>query len=135
MQSQLRVAILWFLLVFCYLLHGYYHLAELFFGVDIKTPDAKGVVPVSAHLFSVCIEILPLALGLLSLYKMAKWLQWTSFIFAIVLGLLNIAHLGGTIAQEAGEIRQLALLAFILIVNVLLIRETNRQRKGSAAAE
>jgi hypothetical protein len=134
MQSQLRVAILWFVLVFCYLIHGYYHLAELFFGVDIKVPDAKGAVPVSAHLFSVFIEILPLALGLLSLYKTAKWLQWVSFIFAILLGLLNLVHLGGTIAQEAGEIRQVVLLTFILVVNILLIRETNRQRKGIAVA-
>lgn len=133
MQSQLRIAILWFLLVFCYLLHGYYHLAELFFGIDIKVPDAKGAIPISAHLFSVFIEILPLSLGLLSLYNTAKWLRWLSFIFAIILGLLNLAHLGGTIVQEAGEIRQLVLLTFILAVNVLLIRETNRQRKGSAA--
>jgi len=132
MQSQLRIAILWFLLVFCYLFHGYYHLAELFFGIDIKTPGAGGTVPLSAHFFSVFIEILPLALGLSSLYYTAKWLQWVSFLFAVVLGLLNLVHLGGTIVQEAGEIRQVVLLTFILIVNILLIRETNRQRKGNA---
>jgi hypothetical protein len=51
-----------------------------------------------------------------------------------LLGLLNLVHLGGTIAQEAGEIRQIVLLTFILVVNILLIRETNRQRKGIAVS-
>jgi hypothetical protein len=57
-----------------------------------------------------------------------------SFISAIRHGLLNLVHLGSTVAKEAGEIRQVALLTFILVVNILLIRETNRQRKGSAVA-
>lgn len=130
MQSQLRIAILWFLIVFCYLIHGYYHVAELFFGVDIKVPDAKGKVPLAAHLFSVFIEIIPLVLGLLSLYRNAKWLQWVSFIFAILLGLLNLVHLVQTVMAEPGEIRQVVLLTFILIVNILLIIDANRLRKG-----
>lgn len=133
MHPQLRTAILWFLLVFCYLFHGYYHLAELFFGVDIKIPDAGGVVPLSAHLFSVFVEIFPLVLALLSLYTLPKWLQWASFIFAVILGLLNLVHLAGTVAKEVGEIRQVILLSFIVVVNIMLIRETNRQRKRSAA--
>lgn len=129
MSTQLRTALLWFLLVFCYLLHGYYHIAELFFGVDIKVPNATGSVPMAVHLFSVFIEIIPLSIGLISLYKTAKWFMWTSFIFAIILGLLNLIHLGQTIAKEPGEIRQLALLSFIVVVNILLILDINKQRK------
>lgn len=130
MPTQLKTVVLWFLIVFCYLIHGYYHLGELFFGVDIKVPDATGSVPMAVHIFSILIEILPLSIGLISLYKTAKWFIWMSFIFAILLGLLNLVHLGETIAKEPGEIRQLALLSFIVVVNILLILEINRQRKA-----
>ncbi|WP_346318038.1 hypothetical protein [Chitinophaga sp. YIM B06452] len=131
MNHQFKIALLWILIVFCYLLHGYYHVAELFFGVDIKIPDAKGEVPLSSHLFSLLIEIVPLSAGLAALYVTRKWFTWASLVFAILLGLLNVVHLVMTFMHESSDIRQLALLAFIIAVNILLVKELNISRKSS----
>lgn len=123
MNIQLRTGILWILIVLCYFIHGYYHLAGLFFGVDIKVPEAKGEVPLASHLFSIFIELLPLSAGLAALFVWKKWFLWASLIFAILLGVLNLIHLGATLIKEASDFRQLGLLVYIIVVNLLLIRE------------
>lgn len=129
MNIQLRIAILWIVIVLCYFIHGYYHLAELFFGIDIKLPDTTAKVPLAAHLFSVFIEIIPLTIAVTSLFIFRKWFVTTTWIFAIVLGLLNLVHLVQTLLKEPGEIRQIALLTFIVVVNVLLVKDLNFNRK------
>lgn len=127
--SQTKSVILWILLVFCYFIHGYYHLAELFFGMDIKVPDASGKVPTAVHIFSSVVEILPLAIGLATLYINAKWFRWIGFILAIIFVLLNIVHLVQTVFIEPDDIRQVVLLSFIVVLNLVLIKETNKHRK------
>lgn len=134
MNHQIKTALLWVLIVFCYLWHGYYHLAELFFGADIKIPGAKGTVPLASHLFSLTIEVLPLSAGVATLYITRKWFVWTSLVFAVLLALLNVVHLGTTVIHESGDIRQLALLTLILAVNVLLVKEINASRRNTVAA-
>ena len=129
MNLQIRITLLWLLLVFCFLVHGYYHVAELFFGVDIAIPGATGKVPLAAHFFSLLVEILPLIIALATMYVTKKWFLWGSFVFAILLLLLNIVHLVQTVMHEPGEIRQVALLSFIIVVNWLLVRDLNKHRK------
>jgi len=129
MNLHLRAAILWIVIVFCYFIHGYYHLAELFFGMDIKIPDAQGHVPVATHLFSVFVEILPLSIGVATLFISGKWFVWTAFVFSILFALLNLVHLAMTIFKEAGDIRQIALLGLIMVVNILLVSDISKQRK------
>ncbi len=119
-NQNYKIAFLWLLIVIGFILHGYYHLAELFFGIDIKLHDAKGEVPIGTHLFRIVLEIFTLIFVLLSVYISKKIFYRISFAWAIVLGILNLAHLGGTIANEIGEISQVALLAFILATNILL---------------
>jgi hypothetical protein len=129
MNLQIRAALLWGMIVFCYLVHGYYHISGLFFGIDIKMPDATGQMPLSMHFFSLLLEILPLGLAVASLYAKKKWFNWTNFILAILFLLLNVFHLGETIMQEADDIRQLALLSLVVIINLLLVMDTNQLKK------
>lgn len=129
---QLRAALLWLIIVVCYFLHGYYHLAELFYGVKIELPDAKGEVPLSAHLFSVLLEAVPLSFCVMLLYPAKKAGLWISLVFAALLFILNAIHLFGTLRSEIGEVRQVVLLAFILVVNFLLIVALYRTIKQPA---
>jgi hypothetical protein len=129
MNIQLRTAILWILIIICYFIHGYYHLSELFYGVDIKIPGATGEVPLSSHLFSLLIEILPLSMAVATLFIVKNWFAWANFILAILFGLLNAVHLAETVMGESSDIRQIALLSLVIVINILLISDTNKQRK------
>lgn len=129
MNLQLRTAVLWGLIVFCYLVHGYYHISGLFFGIDVRMPEANGQMPMAMHFFSLLVEILPLGMAVASLYVNRKWFAWTNFILAILFTVLNVFHLGETIMKEADDIRQLALLSLVVVINLLLVMDTNRLRK------
>jgi len=130
MNLRLRTAFLWVLIVFCYLVHGYYHISGLFFGIDVRMPDATGKMPLAMHFFSLLVEILPLGMAVASLYVNRKWFGWANFLLAILFTLLNILHLGETVMQEADDIRQLALLSLVIVINILLVMDTNKFRKA-----
>jgi len=133
MNLQVRTTILWILLVFCFLLHGYYHVAELFYGINIALDGAKGEVPVSAHIFSIMIDLLPLTIGVAALYCTGRSFIWFSLIIALLLLLLNLVHLVMTVYHEPREYRQLVLLTLIIFINALLIKDLNSGRKAITA--
>lgn len=118
-----RIPLLWLLITVGFILHGNYHLSDMFFGIDIKLPNAEGVVPLSAHIFRVVIEISILLFILFSLFKSGKIFYWISFIWAIILGLLNLIHIGETIINDIQNISQIVLLTYIFVVNLVLIAE------------
>lgn len=134
MHTQVRIVLLWLIIVLCFFIHGYYHLAEIFFGIDIKIEGATGKVPLATHLFSLLIEIVPLTLLVLHLYRRGRIFLWISLIFAGLLAILNLVHFGATVWNEAGDIRQIALLSFIFIVNLLLVKEIYRFLKAPVSA-
>jgi len=126
MNIKVRISFLWLSISVCFLLHSVYHLSELFFGIDIKTPEANGTVPVAAHLFRIVVELGVLIMFLLSLYAKSKSYYVFSYVWAVLLGILNVVHLGGTIVSEFQEYSQLTLLAFIVVVNIFLIIDSNK---------
>lgn len=130
MSATYRTAILWFVLALCFVMHGYFHLAELFFGADIKVEGATGKVPLNVHLFSTAVEIVPLVLGLCFLFRVKSGLLWFAYIYASILCILNIVHWVGTLLHEVSEIRQVVLLLFIIAVNFFLCRELLREIKS-----
>lgn len=131
MLTRIRIAFLWTLLVLGFVLHGHYHLAELFYGKDIKIPDATGEVPVVAHVFSILLEILPLLIAVAIFYTMKKWYIWTSLIIAGLLALLNLVHLVQTVLHEPGDLRQVVLLSYLVFINTLLLTDlVKAARKG-----
>lgn len=133
MPVTIRITILWLVIAFAFVMHGYYHLAELFFGVDIKIEGATGKVPINAHLFSTVVEIIPLVLGIWFLFRVRKGLLWFSYIFALILCMLNLVHWVSTVMHEPGEIRQAVLLALIVVVNILLCKELLKEIKSRQA--
>lgn len=121
--NHIKVAILWLLIAVCFSLHVIYHLSALFFGVDIKIPDSKGVVPMDAHIFRILVDIFTFLFVILSLYIFNKIFYWISFGWSVLLGILNAYHLFETVTKEWQDYSQVALLTLILAANILLIRE------------
>ena len=121
--QHIKIAILWLLIAVCYSLHSIFHLSALFFGADIKLPNANGTVPVDAHIFRIVVEVLTFLFVILSLYLLNKTYYWMSFIWAILLGVLNVVHLYETVTKDWHDLSQVALLTFIVVANIFLVRE------------
>ncbi|MFT4205028.1 MAG: hypothetical protein QM610_14080 [Chitinophagaceae bacterium] len=130
MNPNIRVPFLWLTISVCYIMHGSYNLSALFFGVDIKLPDAKGVVPAGTHVFRILVEILVLVVFLISLYAKSKTFYVFSYVLAILFALLNIVHLAETITTEIQDYSQLALLSFVVVANILLVMDSQRSWKS-----
>ena len=47
---QLRVIVLWILLLAGMILHFNYHVSKIFYGIDVARPGANGEIPFMAHL-------------------------------------------------------------------------------------
>jgi hypothetical protein len=93
----------------------------IFFGVDLRLPDATGEVPLGTQIFNTVIFTVTFLMALLSITLSGRGFRWFSLVWSALFLLLNIAHLGEAIFVEAFDLSQVCLLSFVLVVNVLLI--------------
>ena len=123
MDTKIKTAFYWLLLGICFLTHTLLHMYELFYGIDIRMPDATGEVPLAVQTFNTVIFTVTFLIALLSINLSGKRFRWFSLVWATLFLLLNIFHLGATAFVEAFDLSQVCLLTFVLAVNVLLIVE------------
>jgi hypothetical protein len=134
MNQLSKIAFFWVVIGMCYVLHGYYELTAIRYGAPLLSPaatDAAGVIPVNLHIMRIVLEIGSLLIGTLTVLSFSRPFQWFSFVWAILLGLLNGAHLAMTVARSYTDYTQLALLTFIFFVNVLLALELRVGKRES----
>lgn len=129
MSNTNKIIVFWLLIVVGYIFHSTYHLSGAIFGEDIKMNDATGQTPVVMHFFRIVLEILPLIMVVLTTYLSSRGFRLFSFVLAIVFGLANALHVVETAMHEIANISQIAVLSFILVVNILLILTLNNWRK------
>jgi hypothetical protein len=92
----------------------------LFYGIDIRLPDATGEVPLGVQAFNTVIYTVTFLMALLSVNLSGKGFRWFSFVWSVLFLLLNIFHLSATLFVEAFDLSQACLLSLVIAVNVLL---------------
>ncbi|MDR0413946.1 MAG: hypothetical protein LBH84_00835 [Prevotellaceae bacterium] len=120
MKTQAKIAIYWLLLGVCFLTHTLLHLYGLFYGADVRIPDATGDVPLGTQAFNTVIFTVTFLMALLSMNLSGRCFRWVSFVWSALFLLLNLFHLGATLFVEAFDLSQACLLSFVVAVNVLL---------------
>ena len=120
MNTQIKTAFYWLLLGICFLTHTLLHIYGLFYGVDIRLPDATGEVPLGTQAFNTVIFTVTFLIALLSVHLSGKGFRWFSLVWSALFLLLNLFHLGATLFIEAFDLSQACLLTLVLAVNVLL---------------
>jgi hypothetical protein len=122
MNTQIKTAFYWLLLGICFLTHTLFHMYGLFYGVDVRLPDATGnEVPLFDQVFNTVIFTVTFLMALLSINLSGRGFRWFSLVWSALFLLLNIAHLAEAVFVEAFDLSQVCLLSFVLVVNVLLI--------------
>jgi hypothetical protein len=120
MNTQIKTAFYWLLLGICFITHTLLHIYGLFYGVDIRLPEAAGEVSPGVQAFNTVIFTVTFLMALLSINLSGKGFRRFSFVWSVLLLLLNIFHLGATVFVEVFDLSQVCLLSFVLVVNVLL---------------
>jgi hypothetical protein len=92
----------------------------LFYGADIRLPEATGEVSLGVQAFNTVIFTVTFLMALLSIHLSGKGFRWFSFVWSALFLLLNIFHLAATVFVEKFDLSQACLLTFVLAVNVLL---------------
>lgn len=127
MTTISKIAFFWLIIAIGYSFHSSYHISGIMFGEEIKLANATGKTPVSMHLIRIVLEIFTMLLAVLTVQLKGKLFAKFSLVWAILLGLANVAHLIETGLHELTDYSQLALLSFILLVNVFLILNTKKR--------
>ncbi|MEA5404871.1 hypothetical protein VB776_18190 [Arcicella sp. DC2W] len=120
MNNSQKIVTLWILFVVCMILHFNYHVGELFYGVDIKRPNANGVVPTSAAIIRFVFEILPMMLVTFILFIEKPIIRQINFYLSILFSLANLAHLVEEFMSPKLDLSQLNLLSFVFVSSLLL---------------
>lgn len=131
MTTISKIAFFWLIIAIGYSFHSSYHISGIMFGEEIKLVNATGKTPVSMHLIRIVLEIFTMLLAVLTVQLKGKLFAKFSLVWAILLGLANVAHLIETSLHELTDYSQLALLSFILLVNVSLILNTKKRVQES----
>jgi hypothetical protein len=118
MSNITRISFLWLLLTVGMILHFNYHVGEIFYGIDIVRPDAKGVVPIGTALIRLVFQILPLCFVTFCLFFTQSWWKKANFYISVLYTIANIAHLAGEFKKP--DLSQINLLVFVLIASILL---------------
>jgi hypothetical protein len=122
MNTQVKTAFYWLLLGICFLTHTLLHMYGLFYGADIRLPEATGEVSLGTQAFNTVIFTVTFLMALLSIHLSGKGFRWFSLVWSALFLLLNIFHLAATVFVEKFDLSQVCLLTFVLAVNVLLTR-------------
>ncbi len=118
---SIKIALLWVIMVIGFALHGSYHVSEIIYGIDIKSPRATGTVPLPTHIIRIVLEACILLLAALTLTIGSKGFRKFSLIWSFLLLPLNLFHLASTAVHDISDYSQIAILSLVLAVNVLLI--------------
>ena len=129
MNLNVRIAFYWLLIVIGYIFHSLFNLTGLVFGIDIKSPEATGSVPIGMHIFRIVVELFPFLWAAILLRTTNSSIKLINFVLAILFGLLNLVHLAEGVVKDFSDYAQVVLMLFILIVNIFLILDAKNWRK------
>ena len=129
MNTITKISFCWLLIVVALAYHVQYEMSGLFFGKDIKSPEANGEIPYGLHYFNIAVTIIPLFFALLTAFVNDKSFIVASLVYAILFLLLNVFHVITTAMEDISNLTQMTLLTFVGVANVLLVLSINKCRK------
>lgn len=102
------------------ILHFNYHVSGIFYGIDVKRPNASGTVPAIAQLLKTAFYHLPMIFIVALLYFKHKWFRLSMLIISLPYTISHIMHVWGEFKKPEIDLAQVPLLSLVLIFSLLL---------------
>ncbi len=115
---RIQSSLLWLLMVVGMMLHFDYHVSGIFYGIDLKRPNATGEFPPTIWLIRFVFQLAPMMAVTFLLFFEAQWFRVAHFGISILYTLAHASHLIREF--EKPDMSQLNLLSLVLVVSVLL---------------
>jgi hypothetical protein len=132
---QNRLVVLWLLLLIGMILHFNYHVSDIFYGIDVARPGARGQVPWSTFYIKTIYYHLPIVFILVLLYTAHRLVKVLTFGIGLLYTASHMVHLFKEIAQKATSVQsftQINLLIMVLVLSVCVNLEGWRWMKHKA---
>ncbi len=125
----MRIVLSWVFIAIGLCIHNVLEVGEHFFFQPLPEKPLHEGIPMAASIIYLTTLIIPMGIAYLFLYYKSKILVLSTMVYAILLTLLNVAHLVETLVESMDNFVQLALLLFVAIVNVVLVLQLIKFKK------
>ncbi|WP_103866193.1 hypothetical protein [Aquimarina sp. I32.4] len=129
MNTQQKIIVSWILIALGVVIHNTLEVGESIFFKSLPEKPFNDGVPIAVHIIHILAMILPMVIAFITLFYANNIFKIFSLVYAIVLVLLNTAHLAETLGAGFSNYSQIILLLFIVIVNAILIPLIIRWKK------
>lgn len=115
---RIQLSLLWLLMVVGIMLHFDYHVSGIFYGIDLKRPNATGEFPPTIWLIRFVFQLAPMIAVTFLLFFEQQWLRVAHFGVSLLYTLAHTSHLIRELQKP--DMSQLNLLSLVLVVSLLL---------------
>ena len=115
---RVQLSLLWLVMVVGMMLHFDYHVSGIFYGIELKRPNATGEFPPTIWLIRFVFQLAPMMAVTFLLFFEAQWFRVAHFGVSILYTLAHASHLIREF--EKPDMSQLNLLSLVLVVSLLL---------------
>lgn len=115
---RIQLSLLWLLMVVGIMLHFDYHVSGIFYGIDLKRPNATGEFPPTIWLIRFVFQLAPMITVTFLLFFEQQWLRVAHFGVSLLYTLAHTSHLIRELQKP--DMSQLNLLSLVLVVSLLL---------------
>ncbi|WP_108868773.1 hypothetical protein [Aquimarina aquimarini] len=129
MNTQQKIIVSWILITLGVVTHNTLEVGESIFFKSLPEKPFNDGVPIAVHIIHILAMILPMVIAFITLFYANNTFKIFSLVYAIVLVLLNTAHLAETLGAGFSNYSQIILLLFIVIVNAIIIPLIIRWKK------
>ncbi len=123
MNTKVKISMYWLFIGITMMLHTILATMGLFFGKDVTMPNVTGEIPGYMYAMTILTMVLPFILSFIQLHTEVKWFKYFTFVWSIMLILLNAFHFYSSVFVEKENIDQFVLLLFVVVINIFLTRE------------
>ncbi|WP_348799893.1 hypothetical protein [Flavobacterium adhaerens] len=131
MTNQSKISFTWLAIALSLVMHT---IMEISSHIFFPKPDAMvakpgAEIPPIFHVIYISAMILPMIVGFITLITEKKIFKVITFVYAILLVILNAFHFVEQISGNPSDISQVVLLLFVVVANVYLIIWLNKWQK------
>ncbi|WP_103071400.1 PepSY-associated TM helix domain-containing protein [Aquimarina sediminis] len=121
-----KIIILWIFIALGFIIHHIYGLFGVYYNDSLMMEGATGETPIIHHVYRILFEGFALLFGILTVEVSKKWFKWTSFVWAILLGVFNIYHFLEALLHEISNISEILILALMIVASIFLVINLNK---------
>ncbi|PIE53182.1 hypothetical protein CSA37_02730 [Candidatus Fermentibacteria bacterium] len=133
MKNEIKVAVLWSIILAGLIVHGLIELIPLFYGTSVVMAGADGTMPSGDMWMMLVFYLVPMVFMAFTVLFTCKYLRLLNLLFAGLYTIANAFHFFEHMGMGFGV--QVILLGFVFLVSIALTHSSFRLWKNPSLSE